>query len=112
MASMASILARLEHIERNLDRNTGNWVIGLSGQIIWDPWDPDDVEDGALERIQNEIELIGKRIAQEWPDPTEAEKADARRGLDEVLERYRAERQALRDFTAKIERERAEKGAP
>lgn len=34
------------------------------------------------------------------------------RGLDEAIERMRAERQAVREFTAKIERERAALRSP
>ena len=42
MSSMASILARLERIEKRLALPTGagNWI-RVNGALIWDPWDTD-----------------------------------------------------------------------
>jgi hypothetical protein len=68
-----------------------------------------DPTPGILEQLQR----IRERMqAQEgWKEPTEGEKAEAKCGLDEALERMRAERQAVRAFTAQVERERAERAA-
>ncbi len=60
--------------------------------------------------MRAQLDLIAERRKTQ-PDhepPTPAQLEDAKRGLDEVLERMRAERQALRDFTEKVAQERAE----
>jgi hypothetical protein len=37
-----------------------------------------------------------------WKEPTEAQKADARSGIEEAFQRIRAGRQAVKDFTAHV----------
>jgi hypothetical protein len=113
--SLAAILKRLDAIEAklNLDRTTGNWIRGWSGELIWDSWDMDAVDNGAAARLHAELETMAERLRAQpdWTEPTEAQKAEAMRGLDEAVERMRAERQALRDFTAYVEAELA-RGVP
>jgi hypothetical protein len=114
--SLAAILKRLDAIEAklNLDRKTGNWVRNLSGALVWDAWDMDappghDPTPGILDQLHR----IRERLQAEpgWKEPTEAQKADARSGIEEAFERIRSERQAIRDFTAHVEAELA-KGVP
>jgi hypothetical protein len=113
--SCPSILKRLDAIEAklNINRSVGNWVRSLSGALVWDPHDLDAVADGAMDRVQAQLEEMAKRMRGS-PDyvpltPTQVE--DAKRALDEAIERIRAERQAIRDFTAFVEAELA-KGVP
>jgi hypothetical protein len=49
------------------------------------------------------------RADPDWRELTEEEKADARRGLDEVLAAERAKWAAVREFSEKFERERSGK---
>jgi hypothetical protein len=117
--SMASILARLERIERklNLDRTTGNWVIGLSGQLVWDPWDfPEPTEEeaaGTMQRILAQLDQTAERLRAQpgYEPPTPEQLGDARRAFEGLREKYAAEKAAVRAFTAKVERERAERAA-
>jgi hypothetical protein len=45
-------LKRLAKLEAAAPTGVGNWVVGLSGHLVFDPWDPDVVEDdGARDRI-------------------------------------------------------------
>jgi hypothetical protein len=70
--SMASILKRLAAIEAKLnitEGKTGNWVIGLSGQLVWDAWD--------------------------FPEPTEEEAAATRTHLSQRLEATRVRSSAV-----------------
>jgi hypothetical protein len=110
--SLAAILKRLDAIESrlNIKRDTGNWVRNHSGALIWDAWDMDkppehDPTPGILEQLAR----IRERLQTEpgWTEPTEAEKAEGRRAFDEAIERIRAERQAVRAFTAFVEAELA-----
>jgi hypothetical protein len=111
---LAKIKAKLAEPPRS---TTGNWVIGISGNIIWDPWDfPEPTaEEAAATRAHwiQQMEQIGERLRAQpgYVPPTEADKAESRRRLDEAVERYEAEKAAVRAFTAKIERERAERAA-
>lgn len=44
----ATMLKRLAALEAKAPSKGGNWVIGLSGKLIWDPWDfPEPSEDEA-----------------------------------------------------------------
>jgi hypothetical protein len=107
---MKTTLARLAKLEAAAPAGAGNWVVGLSGNIIWDPWDPDRaVDDGALERVMARLEQTAERLRSQpdWPEPTPAQRAEATARLEEMIQRMRAERAAVRDFTAKVERERA-----
>jgi hypothetical protein len=65
-----------------------------------------------LPQLTEEMERMAERLRSQpdWKEPTESQKAEAVRGFDEALERMRAQRQGLRDFTAKVERQRAERG--
>jgi hypothetical protein len=110
--SLASILKRLEAIEAklNLDRKTGNWVRNLSGALVWDSWDMDappehDPTPGILDQLQRIRERLQAQPG--WTEPSEAEKAAAGRLFEDALERIRAGRQAIRDFTAHVEAELA-----
>jgi hypothetical protein len=106
----AATLRRIAKLEAAAPSKTGNWVIGISGNLIRDPWDPDQtVDDGALERMMQQLDqMAGRRRAEPgYAPPTEAQKAEATARFEEMVERMRAERQALRDFTLKVERERA-----
>jgi hypothetical protein len=114
--SLASVLARLDRLEKhlNLDRKTGNWVRSLSGALVWDSYDLDALpEHDPGPRILEQLQRIRERLQAEpgWTEPTEDEKAAAGRAFDEAIERIRAERQAVRDFTAFVEGELA-KGVP
>jgi hypothetical protein len=59
--------------------------------------------------ILDQLQRIRERMQAEpgWKEPTEAQKADARSGIEEAIERIRAERRAIRDFTAHVEAELA-----
>jgi type I site-specific restriction endonuclease len=98
-------------------RTTGYWVIGLSGQLIWDPWDfPEPTEEEAAATLtsltQRLEDMAAKARAQpDWTEPSEQQKAEATRRLEEKMESYRAQKAAVRAFTAKVERERAERTA-
>jgi hypothetical protein len=52
-------------------------------------------------------ETSGLEAQEGWKEPDEAEKAEGRRAFEDAIERIRAERQAIRDFTAHVERELA-----
>jgi hypothetical protein len=112
--STASILARLERIERklNLDRTVGQWVRGLNGTVIWDPTDLDaPPESDPLPRILEQLDRSRERLQAEpgWKPPTPEQLDDARRAFEDVTESMRAERRAIRDFSDAYERERAAK---
>jgi hypothetical protein len=114
--SLAALERRLAAIAAKLaiNRNVGQWVRGLDGTIIWDPWDMDAVpESDPLPRLRERLETMAERLRSQpgCEPPTEAQKAKTQRGLDEALARIRAERQAVRDFSDMIERERAGKVA-
>jgi hypothetical protein len=87
--------------------------IGLSGDIIWTrgTWTRRriTIRCRSLPRKWN-VWPSACESQPDWKEPTESQKAEAVRGFDEALERMRAQRQGLRDFTAKVERERAERG--
>jgi hypothetical protein len=112
----AATLRRLEKLEASAPSNVGNWVTGLSGQLVWDPWDPEPTEEKAaatLASLMRQMDMLAerRRAQPDYVPPTEAQKAEATARFEEMVERMRAERQALRDFTAKIERERAARAA-
>jgi hypothetical protein len=105
----ASLLRRLAALESRRPTGTGQWVRGLNGNVIWDPWDMDAPPDhdpgpGILTRLQEMAERL--RADPDYKPPTEAEKAETMRRLDEHRERQRAERQAIRDFSDAYEAER------
>jgi hypothetical protein len=70
-------------------------------------------ENDPTPRILAQLELTRERLRAQpgWQEPTEEQKADGRRALDEAIERIRAELQAVRDFSDAYERERAERAA-
>jgi hypothetical protein len=118
--TIKEILRRLEAIENKINppvSKTGNWVVGLSGKLVWDAYDfPEPTEEEAaatLDSLLRQMEQIAERLHAQpgYEPPTEAEQAEAMRGFEEARERYAAEKKAVRDFTAKIERERAERAA-
>jgi hypothetical protein len=110
---LAKIRAKLTEPPRS---SVGNWVTGLSGQLVWDPWDPEPSEEEAaatLASLLRQMDLTAERMRAQ-PDyvpPTEAQKAEAMARFEETIERMRAERQAVRDFTLKVECERAARAA-
>jgi hypothetical protein len=106
--SLAAILKRLDAIEAklNINRSVGNWVRSLSGALVWDSWDMDAVPDyDPGPRILDQLQRIRERFQAQpgWKEPTEAEKAQAGRPFEDALARLRAERQAVKDFTAHVE---------
>jgi hypothetical protein len=109
---LAKIKARLTEAPRG---KVGNWVIGLSGQLVWDPWDfpeptPEEAAATRASLTQRLEEMAIKlRASPDYKPPTEEQKAEANRRLEERMESYRAEKAAVRAFTAKVERERAER---
>jgi hypothetical protein len=110
--SLAAILKRLDAIEAklNINHSVGNWVHNHSGALIWDPWDMDkppehDPTPGILEQLARIRERMD--ADPEWKPPTPDQLEDGRRAFDSALERIRAERQAIRDFTAFVEAELA-----
>jgi hypothetical protein len=114
--SLAAILKRLDAIERkvNMNRDVGNWVRSYTGAVIWDRWDMDaPPEFDPLPGLLDDTELTAERLRSQpgWTEPTEAQKVEAVRAFDEMIERMRAERQAIRDFTAFVEGKLAE-GVP
>jgi hypothetical protein len=101
-------LKRLERLEAVAPTGTGNWVVGGNGKLISDSWDPDQAaDDGALERVMRQLDMTREHMQVQpgYVPPTEAQKAESKVRFDEMLQRMRAERQALKDFTAKVERE-------
>jgi hypothetical protein len=60
----------------------------------------------ALAEIDRTAEHM--RASPNWREPTEEQKADGRRAFEEAIADIRARRQAVRDFSDKVERERAE----
>jgi hypothetical protein len=58
-------------------------------------------------RIMAQLDLMAQRNPPDHVPPTATQVEDARRGLAAVVERIRAERQAVRDCTARVEAERA-----
>jgi hypothetical protein len=110
-------LRRLEKLEAAAPTGAGNWVIGLSGTLIWDPWDYPEptAEEGAaaLAQVMRQIDQIAERMRAEpnYVPPTEKEKREVRRTLDEAIERMQAEKAKVREFTVRIERERAARAA-
>jgi hypothetical protein len=91
-------------------RTTGQWVRAASGEIVWDSWDMDAPPDhDPMPGILDALERTAKNLREgrDWKEPTEEQKAETRRVLEERRERQRAERQAVRDFTAFVERELA-----
>jgi hypothetical protein len=79
---------------------------------VWDPWGMDaepehDPTPGIFEQLQRTRERLQAQPG--WKEPTEAEKARAGRPFEDALARLRAERQAVKDFTAHVERA---KGVP
>jgi hypothetical protein len=91
-----------------------NWVRSLTGALVWDPWDfPEPTEEEAaatLERLRRQLELTAERLPPDRAPPTPEQVEATRRILDDVVAKYEAEKAAVRAFTAKIERERAERG--
>jgi hypothetical protein len=94
---MPKALRRLEKLEAAAPTGAGNRVIGLSGRIVWDSWDPSAISDddaaATLSSLLDRMELTAERLRSQpdYESPTDAQRADARCGLDEVVERYRAE---------------------
>ena len=56
-----------------------------------------------------EMDRIGERLRSQpgWKPPTPEQQERGRRAFEDAIERIRAERQALRDFTAFVEAELA-----
>jgi hypothetical protein len=103
--SLAAILKRLDAIEAKLNpnRGAGQWVRGLGGAVVWDPTDLDaPPETDPLPLLIDAMDRTAERLRAEpgWREPTDAQRAEGRMGLEECIERYRAERQAIRDFSA------------
>jgi hypothetical protein len=112
LSNLSTILRRLDAIESklNIRRDTGNWVRNHSGALIWDDWDMDKPpEADPSPRILEQLQRIRERMQAQpgWKEPSEAEKAAAGRPFEGAIERIRAERQAIRDFTAHVEAELA-----
>jgi hypothetical protein len=112
MTALNALLAHIERLEKhlNLDRTAGNWVRAAGGQLIWDPWDMDaPPESDPVPRILGQIATIRERLQAEpgYKPPTPEQLEDGRRTFDEAIARIRAERQAIRDFTAYVEAELA-----
>jgi hypothetical protein len=110
--SLAAILKRLDAIEAklNINRSVGNWVRSLSGALVWDPWDMDAAPDyDPAPRILEQLQRIRERMEADpdWKEPTPEQLEDGRRAFEDAIERIRAERQAIRDFTAHVEAELA-----
>jgi hypothetical protein len=111
------LIRKLVALEANAPSKTGNWVRGLSGQLIWDEWDfPEPTAEEAaatLARLMATMDATAERLKSQpgWTEPTEAEKAEAISGLEEARERYEEEKRQVRAFTAQVERERAERAA-
>jgi hypothetical protein len=104
---LAQIKAKLNPPPRS---KVGNWVRTRAGALIWDPWDMDAPPDhDPMPGILDALERTAKNLREgrDWKEPTEEQKAETRRVLEERRERQRAERQAVRDFTAFVERELA-----
>jgi hypothetical protein len=75
---------------------TGQWVRGLNGNVIWDPYDMDAPPDhDPMPVILGQLALMAERRREQgdYREPTEEQKADVRRQLEEMIERHRAERQ-------------------
>ena len=73
-------LRRIEKLEAKTPKH-GQWGRGLSGQMIWDPWNPEPTEEeahAAAERVRARIEGIAERMRADpdWRESTEAEKAE------------------------------------
>jgi hypothetical protein len=88
--------------------------VGSAGALVWVSWDADAPPDhDPLPRLLAEMETIAERLRSQpgYQPPTEAQAAETRRELDEVVERMRAEREALRAFTAHVKAELA-RGVP
>lgn len=111
---LAKIKAKLEEPPRS---KTGNWVIGLSGNLVWDPWDfpePSGEEAAAsTARILAQLDRTRERLRAQpgYEPPTEAQLEEGRRPFEGLREKYEAEKAAVRAFTAKVEAERAERAA-
>jgi hypothetical protein len=110
--SLAAILKRLDAIEAklNMDRSVGNWVRSLSGALVWDSWDMDaPPEYDPTPRILDQLQRIRERMEADpdWKEPTPDQLEDGRRAFEDAIERIRAERQAVKDFTAHVEAELA-----
>jgi len=101
-------LRRLEKLEAATPTGAGNWVVALNGEIIWDPWVPPALDNGVTERILAQLDRTRERLQAQpgYVPPTPAQIEGAKRGLDEALARMREEWDAVRAFTAKVERER------
>jgi hypothetical protein len=107
----------ISKIARKIDppeppRTTGQWVRSLSGAIIWDPWDMDAPPDhDPTPGILRQLDLIEERRRQrgDCREPTPEQLEDGRRAFEEAIADIRARRQAVRDFSAQVERERAER---
>jgi hypothetical protein len=58
--------------------------------------------------ILGQLALMAERRREQgdYREPTEEQKADVRRQLEEMIERHRAERQAVRDFSDAYEASR------
>jgi hypothetical protein len=95
-------MKRLAKLEAAAPTGVGNWVIGISGNLIWDPSDfPEPSEDeanAAKERMLRQLDQIAERM-QSQPDyvpPTEKQKREAGCALAEMCERMQAEKRGAR----------------
>jgi hypothetical protein len=111
---LARIKAKLTEPPRS---KVGNWVIGLSGQLIWDAWDfPEPTEDEAAATrtaLSRRLEEMAAKLraSPDYAPPTPAQLEEGRRAFAGLAEKLDAEKAAVRAFTAKVERERAERAA-
>jgi hypothetical protein len=93
---------RIAALESKAPGNAGNWVINISGNLVWDPWDfPEPTEDEAaatLASLTQRMEATAERLrsSPDWREPTEAQRAEAINGFEDARERYQAEKKAVR----------------
>jgi hypothetical protein len=64
-------------------RTTGNWVIGLNGQLVWDPWDfPEPTEEEAAATLSSLSQRLDDMAAKararpDYKPPTEEQIEEA-----------------------------------
>jgi hypothetical protein len=85
-----STATRLEKLEADKPSDHGQWVRGLSGKMIWDPWNPVLTEDetrAARESMIRQMDQIAARLRADpnWKEPTAAERAQLRKDLEARL---------------------------
>lgn len=106
--SNRKILAKIKAKLAEPPRTGGNWVLGISGKIVWDPWDfPEPSADEAAQTLEHLVATMNEiadrmRAAPGWKEPTPRETTEIISGMEEFRERYDAEKAAVRAFTAKV----------